>query len=184
MKDYLYIPLGGSRVKTKARLFFNLWVVFLISGLWHGAAWNFIVWGAFHGLFLVLDRIFLIRVTEKIGKIPSVIITYVITLVGWVLFRANDLPQAWAYLGKMFSFGGGFPAWRFDPQFWFILVVGAFFAFFGVAGGVEQWQERQLKEPYGRRKVWAGAAIAVFLLLYCMASITTTGFNPFIYFRF
>jgi len=61
MKDYLYIPLGGNRVATKRRLYFNLWIVFLISGLWHGAAWTFIIWGAFHGLFLILDRLFLLK---------------------------------------------------------------------------------------------------------------------------
>ena len=184
MKDYLYIPLGGSRVKTKTRLFFNLWLVFLISGLWHGAAWNFIIWGGFHGLFLVLDRLFLIKFTEKIGKVPSVILTYFITLIGWVLFRATDLTQAWLYISKMFAFEGGFPAWRFDTQFWVILLVGAFFGFFGVIKGIETWQDSQLKVPYSTRKTWAGGIIALVLLVYCMASLTTSGFNPFIYFRF
>jgi alginate O-acetyltransferase complex protein AlgI len=184
MKDYLYIPLGGSRVKTKTRLFFNLWLVFLISGLWHGAAWNFIIWGGFHGLFLVLDRLFLIKFTEKIGKVPSVILTYFITLIGWVLFRATDLTQAWLYIRKMFAFEGGFPAWRFDTQFWAILLVGAFFGFFGVIKGIETWQDSQLKVPYSTRKTWAGGIIALVLLVYCMASLTTSGFNPFIYFRF
>lgn len=184
MKDYLYIPLGGSRVKTKARLFFNLWVVFLISGLWHGAAWNFVIWGGFHGLFLVLDRLFLIRFTEKIGKIPSVILTYLITLVGWVLFRAADMHQAGLYLKKMFVFDGGFPAWRFDTQFWIILLAGAFFGFFGMIRGIESWQDKQLKVPYSTQKTWIGGLIAVVLLVYCMASLTTSGFNPFIYFRF
>lgn len=184
MKDYLYIPLGGSRVKTKTRLFFNLWLVFLISGLWHGAAWNFIIWGGFHGLFLVLDRLFLIKFTEKIGKVPSVILTYFITLIGWVLFRATDLTQAWLYIRKMFAFEGGFPAWRFDTQFWVILLVGAFFGFFGVIKGIENWQDSQLKVPYSTRKTLAGGIIALVLLVYCMASLTTSGFNPFIYFRF
>jgi alginate O-acetyltransferase complex protein AlgI len=184
MKDYLYIPLGGSRVKTKSRLFFNLWVVFLISGLWHGAAWNFIVWGGFHGLFLVLDRLFLIRFTEKIGKTPSIILTYLITLVGWVLFRSNDLEQAGSYLEKMFSFDGGFPAWRFDLQFWVIILVGAFFSFFGAIRGIEGWQESLLIVPWSTRKTWACGLIAMFLLVYCMAALTTSGFNPFIYFRF
>jgi alginate O-acetyltransferase complex protein AlgI len=184
MRDYLYIPLGGSRVKSRYRLFFNLWVVFLLSGLWHGAAWNFVVWGGFHGLFLVLDRLFLIRFSERIGKWPSVILTYLITLVGWVLFRATDLQQAWFYIRKMFSFEGGFPAWAFDTQFWFILLVGAFFAFYGSLKGIESWQDKQLKVPWSTRKTWAGGFVAVLLLLYCMATLTTSGFNPFIYFRF
>jgi len=75
MRDYLYIPLGGSRVSTNRRLYFNLWFVFLISGLWHGASWSFVVWGAYHGFFLVAERLFLLKVYRKIGKLPSVMIT-------------------------------------------------------------------------------------------------------------
>src|SRR5690606_8522302 len=67
MRDYLYIPLGGNRVDSKTRLYFNLWFVFLVSGLWHGASWNFVIWGAFHGFFLILDKIFLLQVLNKIG---------------------------------------------------------------------------------------------------------------------
>ena len=58
MRDYLYIPLGGNRVKLKYRLYFNLWIVFILSGLWHGASWNYLIWGAYHGVFLILDRLF------------------------------------------------------------------------------------------------------------------------------
>jgi len=90
MRDYLYIPLGGNKV-SKPRLYFNLWVVFLISGLWHGAAWNFVVWGAFHGFFLIADRMFLIKLTKPLGKFTNIILTYFITLIGWVLFRADTL---------------------------------------------------------------------------------------------
>jgi alginate O-acetyltransferase complex protein AlgI len=86
MRDYLYIPLGGNRVDSKFRLYFNLWFVFLISGLWHGSSWKFVVWGAFHGFFLVMDRLFLLKLTSKIGKIPRVVLTYIITLIGWVIF--------------------------------------------------------------------------------------------------
>jgi alginate O-acetyltransferase complex protein AlgI len=184
MKNYLYIPLGGSRVKTQGRLFFNLWLVFLFSGLWHGAAWNFVVWGAFHGLFLVLDRLFLLKFTEKIGKVPSVLLTYFITLVGWVLFRAESLHQAGQYLGKMFSWDPGFPAWYLEPQFWIILAVGAFFAFWGMINGIEKLQMDTIDRPYNGRKLFIGGAVAVVLLVYSMASITASGFNPFIYFRF
>ncbi|MFC2121926.1 MBOAT family O-acyltransferase, partial [Bacteroidota bacterium] len=90
MRDYLYIPLGGSKVSTKSRLFFNLWIVFLLSGLWHGASWNFIVWGAYHGLFLILDRIFLIKFLNKIGRIPGTLITFFVVIMGWVVFRLEN----------------------------------------------------------------------------------------------
>ena len=85
MKDYLYVPLGGNRV-SKRRMYFNLWVVFLISGLWHGASWNFVIWGAYHGLFLVLDKMFLLKVLNKIGGFFSTIFTFITVMIGWVLF--------------------------------------------------------------------------------------------------
>ncbi|MCK9325447.1 MAG: hypothetical protein M0P69_08100 [Bacteroidales bacterium] len=184
MKNYLYIPLGGNRVKSRARLFFNLWLVFLFSGLWHGAAWNFVAWGAFHGLFLILDRLFLMRLTERMGKIPSVLLTYLITLVGWVLFRAESLQDAFDYLGQMFSWNPGYAGWHLDPHFWAMMTAGTLFAFFGMIKGVEQWQMRMIDQPYHGRKLWIGGAIALVLLVYSLSSITASGFNPFIYFRF
>jgi len=83
MRDYLYIPLGGNKV-NKERLYINLWIVFLLSGLWHGASWNFVVWGTFHGLFLIADRIFLLKFLSRIGKIPAIAFTFLITLIGWL----------------------------------------------------------------------------------------------------
>ena len=184
MKNYLYIPLGGSRVESRGRLFFNLWLVFLFSGLWHGAAWNFVVWGGFHGLFLILDRLFLLRWSERMGKIPSVLLTYVITLVGWVLFRAESLGDAWIYLGKMFTFGHWYPGWILDTHFWVMLAIGAFFAFYGMFGRIEKWQMEMIDQPYNGKKLWIGAGIGFILLFLAIASITSADFNPFIYFRF
>ncbi len=184
MKDYLYIPLGGSRVKTKRRLFFNLWVVFLISGLWHGADWNFIVWGAFHGLFLVLDRIFLDKLSKRMGQIPSVVLTYVITLIGWVLFRAESFGQVGFYLKSMFSWNTEGPSFNPGAHFWTMLVVGALFSFFALRKGIESWQNKFLDElPSGGSAIVRGGVSLLFLVI-CLAYITSSGFNPFIYFRF
>lgn len=184
MKDYLYIPLGGSRVNTRRRLYFNLWVVFLISGLWHGAAWNFVVWGAFHGLFLVLDRIFLDKLTKKIGQIPSVILTYFITLIGWVLFRAESFAQIGYYLRSMFRWSFDGPEFSPGVQFWAVMIIAAFFSFFAMGKGVEKWQERFLGElPSGRTALFRGGGMII-LMIICIAYITSSGFNPFIYFRF
>ena len=99
MRDYLYIPLGGNRV-APSRLYLNLWTVFILSGFWHGAAWTFVAWGAFHGLFLVLDRLFLLRVYQRLGAL-SIVPTFLVTVVGWVLFRAETLAGAGVYLGRL-----------------------------------------------------------------------------------
>jgi len=184
MKDYLYIPLGGSRVKTKRRLYFNLWVVFLISGLWHGAAWNFVIWGAFHGLFLVLDRLFLIKLLSRTGKVVSVLFTYFVTLIGWVLFRAESWDQVGYYLKAMFHSEATGASINFDTQFWFFLIAGAFFSFFAVKSGVEAWQNRILNNKTSNRNYFFRAIGIVLLVIICISYITASGFNPFIYFRF
>ncbi len=183
MRDYLYIPLGGNRVSAK-RLYFNLWLVFLFSGLWHGAAWNFVIWGAFHGFFLVADRIFLMKFYNFIGKYPSILITFVITLVGWVFFRAESLEYAIDFTGRMFSFAGG-PAVYISQKVWVILIIGAFFGFWGAFRNNEKWQEKLLivKDQKTSTLVLMTAA-SVLLFVISVASISSSGFNPFIYFRF
>jgi len=183
MKDYLYIPLGGNRIST-GRMYFNLWLVFLLSGLWHGAAWNFVLWGAFHGTFLVLDRLFLLKFYKKIGKIPSIVITFLITLTGWVLFRADSLPAAWGFLQQMFAFDFTPSLLSFDSRFYTMLALGALFAFYGGFKTIEAWQARVFAKEQKDRVILAMAAAGLLLLIISASSITSQGFNPFIYFRF
>lgn len=183
MKDYLYIPLGGNRV-SPTRLYFNLWVVFLISGLWHGAAWNFVIWGGFHGLFLVLDRLFLLKFYKVIGKVPSVAITFFISLIGWVFFRAETLPQAMTFLEAMFSFTGGKLATDPGIKFYIILGVAIFFSFFGLLPRIEKWQERVLDYTTRFSPLAWMTVFSIIFFIVSLASVTSSGFNPFIYFRF
>jgi alginate O-acetyltransferase complex protein AlgI len=183
MKDYLYIPLGGNRVST-ARLYFNLWVVFALSGLWHGAAWTFVVWGIFHGFFLILDRLFLIKFYKTIGRIPAIIITFLITLVGWVFFRSETLPEAFFYIEKMFT-----PDFRpipvfLDTRFYNILTLAFVFSFWGTIKAVEPWQERILGEKQTNIAIVIMFFFSVVFFVVSLSSITSSGFNPFIYFRF
>jgi len=166
------------------RTYFNLWIVFLISGLWHGAAWNFVIWGAFHGLFLVADRLFLLKVYKKIGKVPSIIITFNITLLGWVLFRAANISLARAYIRKMFSFDFAQTEILFDVKFYIILFIAIIFSFFGAFRGVEKWQERILNPDQTSKVIIGMTLIAILFLMINVGAITSTGFNPFIYFRF
>ena len=183
MKNYLYIPLGGNRVST-GRMFFNLWVVFLISGLWHGAAWNFVLWGAFHGLFLVADRLFLLKFYKLIGKLPSIVITFLIVLIGWVFFRAENIADAWAYLDRMFAFENGVADIYLDTKFYFIMAAAAFFSFWGGFNRIEKWQEALFAAGQrDRTLIWMFIFSVIFLVI-CIASINSSGFNPFIYFRF
>ena len=183
MRDYLYIPLGGNRVST-ARLYLNLWVVFVISGLWHGAAWNFVIWGMFHGLFLVLDRLFLLKFYDRIGKLPSVMITFLITLVGWVIFRSESIGYAWDYIVTMFSFTGMGSLTPEGQKFWYIMGIAALLSFFGLLPGVLSWQQRVLSENQTNRAIILMTVFSVIFFILNIAAVTSTGFNPFIYFRF
>jgi alginate O-acetyltransferase complex protein AlgI len=126
-----YIPLGGSRVNSNGRLYFNLALVFLLSGLWHGASWNFVIWGAFHGFFLILDRLFLKKVLNSIPKVFSILITFIITMFGWVIFRLEDFGKMKMYLYELLVFDENFLFVDVIPAFWLLLIVSVFFSFLG-----------------------------------------------------
>jgi alginate O-acetyltransferase complex protein AlgI len=183
MRNYLYIPLGGNRVKTKGRLYLNLWLVFLASGLWHGASWTFVFWGAFHGFMLVLERGFLLKFYTKIGRLPSTVITFLIVVVGWVFFRIDDFPKAFTFFRKLFAFEPGHTLTT-EPGVWFYFAIAALFAFFAYPAWGQKIQDAVYLGDYSKRRHFQVVSIAVVLLLLSISSITAFGFNPFIYFRF
>lgn len=182
MRDYLYIPLGGNKVST-TRLYFNLWVVFFLSGLWHGASWNFVAWGCFHGLFLIADRLFLLRFFQFIGKFPSVIITFVITLVGWVFFRVEDINQAFLFISKMFSFNFNEIPY-FGLKFKTLLLLAFVFSFICLFKAGKRIESFFYAEKHTMSAYYILSFMSMLLFIICLANITSSGFNPFIYFRF
>jgi alginate O-acetyltransferase complex protein AlgI len=183
MRNYLYIPLGGNRVKTKERLYFNLWLVFLASGLWHGAAWSFVFWGAYHGMFLVLERAFLLRVYERFGKFFRTIFTFLIVVIGWVFFRIEDLSDSFVYIGKMFSFKNAVMPSP-DPKFVTVFIVAVFFSFFTSVVAGQNIQNNIYHNPYTNNRHLVMTITGSLLIILSLGAITTSGFNPFIYFRF
>ena len=183
MKDYLYIPLGGNRVKP-VRLYFNLWFVFLVSGLWHGAAWNFVLWGAFHGIFLIADRMFLLKFYKRIGKIPSTIITFFIVIIGWVLFRSDNLTHAFGFMSKMFEFKFMATDFNFNLKFFTILIIAIFFSFWGSFKKIEDWQVRLFDKKQNNKTIIIMVVSSIIMFIISLSAITSSGFNPFIYFRF
>ncbi|MCF8371077.1 MAG: hypothetical protein K9H64_05605 [Bacteroidales bacterium] len=184
MRDYLYIPLGGNKVNTKFRLFFNLWVVFLISGLWHGAAWSFVIWGAFHGLFLIFDRLFLIRFTMYIGSFPSMVLTYLIVLFSWVIFRSENFSMALSYMDKMWTGGWAYHQIFQNREMWAILAVSFLFSFSPAFKPGRKIMEHLFREEYALPSSILYSGFAIVVLLLSVGAITSSGFNPFIYFRF
>jgi len=185
MRNYLYIPLGGNKVKSKFRLYFNLWLVFLASGFWHGAAWTFIIWGIYHGLFLVLERAFLGDILKKIGKIPATLITFLLVAIGWVFFRADDVSKAFTFLKKLFVFKSETPYLFWDHKFIIMMIVTVFFAFFTSFKLGEKIQRVfYTTDELGISKTISFTILSCLLFMISLAAITSSNFNPFIYFRF
>ncbi len=183
MRNYLYIPLGGNRC-SKPRMYFNLWVVFLLSGLWHGASWNFVIWGAYHGFWLVLERIGLGKIYEKMGKIPSVIITFLIVTIGWAIFRIENLSDAFTFVSRLFAFDFQTIIPIQSLQFFITLVIGLIFAFISLLSIGKKLQNFVFFTNFSKKQHLAAWSASIFLLLFCLGALNAVGFSPFIYFRF
>lgn len=183
MRNYLYIPLGGNRV-SDAKLYRNLIIVFLFSGLWHGASWNFVLWGAYHGLFLVLERLFLGRVFEKLGRFVSIPLTFVIIVTGWVLFRNEDLSYGLHVIRKMYTFDFFPGKFVLNNDFVTMALVGAFISFFAVTAKTKNIQDRIYGEQFSDAGKWLVLVCGVVLYYISLSYVSALNFNPFIYFRF
>ena len=180
--NYLYIPLGGNR-KGKGRMYFNLWLCFLLSGLWHGASWTFVLWGTFHGLFICADKIFLKNALKKIGMLPSVIITFFLVSMGWVLFRVDTAADAGAFYQALFAFKGGLTV-AGDAQFWCVFTLAVIFSFLTLIPFGQRLQDKIFADSYSKPLSWTMFAIVLILFILSAGSLCVSDFNPFIYFRF
>jgi len=184
MRNYLYYPLGGNRVKTQRRLYFNLWFVFLVSGLWHGASWNFVLYGAFHGFFMVLERLFLSKIYARIGKLAPIAITFFVIVISRVFFRIEALPDAIGFMKVLFSFRVQPGMLPLNAHFYAILIIAAIFSFITLTKAGLRLQaffyDREYSGTEHTRMTWLYAI----LLILSIASLTGQGFSPFIYFRF
>ena len=181
IRDYLYIPLGGDRVSTP-RLYVNLWLCFLASGLWHGAAWTFVLWGAYHGLFLSLDRLFMKRLFTRLPRVVGIGFTFLAVTIGWVLFRAPDFGSALAYLTAMADPGRA--SQRFliiTADQYFVMLAGLGICFLPVLAPIERLRQHVAERP--QWATWRMLAACVLLLL-SVGKATTVAFHPFLYFRF
>ncbi len=184
MKEYLYIPLGGNRVKSVPRLYVNLATVFMLSGLWHGASWNFVLWGAFHGLFLVLDRIFLVNLLNKTGVVVSTVITFFIVMIGWAIFRMENVEAMKMVLAKLFAFDFS-SLIQLSPDYFILLFAAVLFSVItasGIGKRAEKFFFYQETASAGSHLVLF--VIALLLLVMSVAGIAASDFNPFIYYRF
>ena len=185
-RDYLYISLGGNRLGS-TRTYVNLVIVFAVTGLWHGASWNFVVWGLFHGTFLILERA---GGGELLKKLPSLVrhlYVLLMVVVGWVFFRADTLEAALGYLNTMFSYNAGYvPANQYIAFFnanRLILTAGLLGCFFAMPS--YNFIQQRVSIYIGAAKAQALEYVATLLLfLLTLTFVAADSYNPFIYFRF
>lgn len=181
-RDYLYISLGGSRVGNK-RLYLNLFIVFFVTGLWHGASWSFVVWGLFHGIFIVIERIGFGDVLQKAWKPFQHLYTLLVVLVGWVFFRAETLSGAIEYLQQMFVPSSGLAATNSYLSFLYLNSYTILFLIIAIicSTPVYQFFDKKLQTSQG-----AIFRIVVLFTLFILSVIYlgAGSYNPFIYFRF
>jgi alginate O-acetyltransferase complex protein AlgI len=183
MRNYLYIPLGGNRV-AESRVYFNLITVFLISGFWHGAAWTFIAWGAYHGFFIICDRLFLDRALKPFGRLPRVFLTFILAVFGWVLFRSEHIGQALHFIYRMVTPHTFHINFELGHRFIFILGLALLFSFAAFYKGWARLQERIYTVTANPIPAGFMFLTAICLFILSLSQITATRFNPFIYFRF
>ncbi|MFO0434914.1 MAG: MBOAT family O-acyltransferase [Sphingobacteriaceae bacterium] len=183
MKNYLYIPLGGNKV-SNTKLYRNLFIVFLLSGLWHGASWNFVLWGAYHGLFLVMERLFLGNVFEKLGKFISIPITFIIVITGWVLFRNENIGYAVSVIKQMYSFNFADGKFAMNNDFMAMAILALIISWFAITNKTLAFQQKIYGEKFSNNGKWLVVLTSVMLFYISLSYISALNFNPFIYFRF
>jgi alginate O-acetyltransferase complex protein AlgI len=179
LRDYLYIPLGGNR-KGEARTYLNLIVVMLLGGFWHGASWNFLVWGGIHGVWLAFERVLgKASFYARAPRVLRVALTFLIVNIAWVFFRADDLPAALDYLAALFGLRE-VPASALLARAVLLPLdkVAVLLAAAGIAFlGVQTWDLSKRVTPLR-------AAIAMAVLVWSVAALSAQSFNPFLYFQF
>lgn len=179
-KEYVYIPLGGNR-KGITCTYFNLSVVFFLTGLWHGASFNFVLWGLFHGFFSIVERVGIGKVLEK-SKLLSYVYMFLVINFGWVLFRIEDLREALRFIKRMIV------PWKYmnlEIPVWQYIDYRTIFTFVcAVLGmGILQKVIPEDKKEKWRFSIMEFLFCAVCLIL-CIASVASDTYNPFIYFKF
>ncbi len=180
-RDYIYIPLGGNR-KGKARQLLNLLIVWTLTGFWHGASWNFVLWGLYFAALLILEKLFLGRLLDRLPRAVGHVYALFFVLIGWVIFNCTSLADIGTYLHAMFA---GTSAGAADWQYvqWFLrqygleLLAAVLVSTPLLQRAVARWKDRPLA-----RLGWTVWLLAVFGL--SLLALASSSFNPFIYFRF
>ncbi len=192
-RDYVYIPLGGSRV-GEARTYANVMIVFLLTGLWHGASWNFVLWGLYHGIFLCLERLFLHSFLKNIYSWVSHIYALFVVGIGWVIFRIEDVTQLRIYLSRMFDIHSNFDSFDITTvvvnysESILAIILGTILSMpiiniLRANKKLIAFKPLRILQHESIQSFVTGISMSM-LLVFCLAKISADTYNPFIYFRF
>ena len=175
-RDYVYIPMGGSRV-GKFRMFFNIFTVWMLTGFWHGAAWNFIVWGLYFAVLLVVEKVFLLKHLNN-SKILSRLYLLLAVIISFVIFNATNMGEAFSYIGGMFG-AGGLPLVSAEALYYLRSYAVIFLIAMIGATPIPKLIVGKLKATR-----YVEPAFLLVLLVLVTAYLVDGSFNPFLYFRF
>ena len=180
-REYVYIPLGGNR-NGNFKTYRNLFITWALTGLWHGASWNFILWGLFFGVLIIIERLGFGKILEKLPSAVSMLYTFVMVLFGWVLFDTDTLADAGRYYAAMFGAGGSLV----DSYARYTIASNAVMLTLCIliSGGLGSRLISFCEEKNKRASAVTGVAVKIGGLLICTAYLVGATYNPFLYFRF
>lgn len=180
-KSYVYFPLGGSR-KGKGRTVFNLAVVWLLTGIWHGASWNFILWGVLYGVIIILEKLFLGKLLEKLPSALQWLYTMLLVVLGWVLFDTADLTTAFTFMGTMFGATGILA----DNQAVYLLLNYGMVLVLCFFAATDSWKRlvEMAHERFPKLVDYATPVCKMAVLFLATAYLVDATYNPFLYFNF
>lgn len=181
-RDYIYIPLGGNR-KGFPKQIRNILIVWFLTGAWHGASWNFILWGLFFGIILIIEKLVLLKVLEKLPKILDHIYAIFLVLVSWVIFAFEDLSKVKDYILTMFRLNGtslvNSEGLYYLKNYFIIIVIGIILSTPIIS---KLFKKLESKQTNLRSILITGIYIGILVL--STASLVSDSYNPFLYFRF
>lgn len=171
-REYVYIPLGGNRKGVKRQII-NLLIVWALTGLWHGAAWNFVIWGLYYGILLIFEKFVYVHMQKRLPKFLNVVITFIVVIIGWVFFFSNNMTEAVSYLKAMFGQSGC----SHDGMGGFLLLNNLVMIILAWIPSVFDFKEGKKKSPLK----WV---LCIMVFLITIAFLVSESYNPFLYFRF
>lgn len=181
-REYVYIPLGGNR-KGKYRTIFNLFVVWMLTGFWHGASWNFVLWGVYFGVLIIFERLFLGDLLKKIPTFLQILYTFILVVFGWVMFEFDKLSNVFDFFKTMFLLNSN-TLYDSNTLYYLVSYIVVFVLCIFFSNDISQKLITSFKNKYPRFSGYAIAVIAIILFFVCTAYLVDATYNPFLYFRF